>query len=427
MASSWRLCRLGRSAIGQPRGPVISPGIRCRRSSTFYRGLFDAALDMRIAVLASSFYPHVGGVEELVLQLSKAYGAKGHDSVILTNRWPPSLPKTEEYEGLAVSRVPMRIPEGPFRARVRYHLSHRSALARALATLRRHGTDVVHVQCVGPNGYFALLAARALKVPLVVTVQGELTMDSGRLYQRSAFANSVLRQLAVEADFVTGCSQKTLSDLESHVGVSLAGKSLRIFNGVDVAAFRRAAPHRRPHPYVLGLGRLVPQKGFDLLIRAFSQARARSHDLIIVGDGPERQALETLARRPDLDGRVFFTGNVGRDDVKALFRGCSFFVLPSRADEGLPLVTAEAMAAGKAIVASTVGGVPESVVDMRTGLLVPGDDVPALAAAISRLAEDDELRGRLGAGGSRRADQFDWPGLADQYLGVFMEVVRRRG
>lgn len=377
---------------------------------------------MNIAIFASAFYPHLGGVEELVRQLAHAYRNKGHNVIILTNRWPRSLPAYEEFEGMPLYRFAFRVPEGDLKARLNYRVTHNSILGQVLGVLKKHQIQVLHVQCISSNGYYALLAKRQLGLPLVVTAQGELTMDAGRIYQRSAFMNQVLKELLTEADFVTGCSQKTLDDVEQHTKMSLGAKAKPIFNGANLDDFQKAQVYQHTRPYILGIGRLVPQKGFDVLIRAFAQSHIDSHDLIIAGEGTERAALAQLVAELGVSDRVSFYGPADRPAAMALFKGCSFFALPSRADEGLPLVSVEAMAAGKAIVASRVGGTPESVQDGKNGIIIPREDVDALAAALTRLAQDNGLREQFAKANALRAKEFSWSAIADQYLEVYRSV-----
>ena len=378
---------------------------------------------MNIAIFASAFYPHVGGVEELVRQLAHAYKAKGVHAIVLTNRWPRSLPTYEEYEGIPVYRLAMRVPEGNFKARLNYQLTHKMLRKEMLRILQQHQIDVLHVQCVSSNGYYALLARQALHLPLVVTTQGERTMDAGQLYQKSAFMNQVLRSLLAEADYITACSKNTLDDVERYFGKSFGERAKPVYNGINLQDFEPGKPYVHPKAYILGIGRLVPQKGFDVLIKAFAQAEVMDHDLLIAGEGPERTALEQLAQQQGLKERVRFLGRADRQTAIALFKGCVFFVLPSRL-EPQGIVNLEAMAAGKAVVASNVGGVPEIVRAGETGLLVPGEDVDALAQSMGRLVADEGLRARLGMAGRLRSQQFDWPVIAEQYLNIYRAVER---
>lgn len=373
---------------------------------------------MNIAIFASAFYPHVGGVEELCRQLAHSYRAAGHECIVLTNRWPRSLPRYELYEGIPVYRLAMRVPEGNLKTRVNYRLTHPLIRREMISILRRHRIDVLHVQCVSSNGYYALLAKRELGLPLVVTAQGERTMDAAGLYEKSPFANRVLRELLNEADYVTACSEATLQDLRDWYGDDLHGRSQVIYNGIRLADFEGVEPYSHPRPYILGIGRLVPQKGFDVLLEAFAEAKLASHDLLIAGEGAERKALMEQAARLRLGERVRFLGRADRATAVALFKGCSFFVLPSRM-EPQGIVILEALAAGKAVIASRVGGVPEIVEDGETGSLVHPENADALAEQLTRLGTASGLRSSLGAAGRSSAAKYDWVRIADEYVMVY--------
>jgi glycosyltransferase involved in cell wall biosynthesis len=281
---------------------------------------------------------------------------------------------------------------------------------------------LIHVQCVGANGLYALAARKALGLPLVLSVQGERTMDAAAVYERLPSLNRALRALINEACAITACSRDTLADLEQWWGQPLGARASVMYNGIRLEDFEGVAPHVHPRPYLLAIGRVVAQKGFDILIEALVRARLESHDLLIAGDGPERAALEKQARETGLARRVHFLGRADRQKAIALFKGCAFFVLPSRM-EPFGIVNLEAMAAGKAVVASRTGGVPEVVLDDETGLLVPPGDPAALAAAISRLVADEPLRQRLGAAGRRRVTDFTWPAIARAFHEIYAEAL----
>jgi colanic acid/amylovoran biosynthesis glycosyltransferase len=154
-------------------------------------------------------------------------------------------------------------------------------------------------------------------------------------------------------------------------------------NGVDRHAVDAGVPETPPR--IVAIGRLVPKKGLDVLVRAAACVDAQVE---IVGDGPERARLEAMA-----NGRVRFTGALPHREALARLRGASAFVLPCRElpdgdRDGLPVALVEAMSAGVPVVTTPVGGIPELVRDGETGLLVaPGDDA-ALAAAVQRVLDD---------------------------------------
>lgn len=379
---------------------------------------------MNVAIFASAFYPHIGGVEELVRQLAREFKRRGISTVILTNRWPRSLSRYELYEGVPVYRLAMRTPWPGFKARFTHLLTHALIRRQMIGILRKHEIELLHVQCVSGNGYYALAASRALGLPLVVTTQGERTMDATQLFQRSEFMRRTLRELMGEADYVTACSKDTLRDMEAFYGQPFGDRAEVIYNGIDASEFDGNIRHQHARPYILGIGRLVPQKGFDVLIKAFAKAQIESHELLIAGEGPERSALEELSRTLGVKQRVHFVGRADRAKVVALFNGCSFFVLPSRL-EPLGIVNLEAMAAGKAVIASDVGGVPEIVRDGETGMLIPCEDISALGNAMRRMASDEEMRQRMGAAGRVQAESFCWPRIADSYEWIYRNLLSR--
>jgi glycogen(starch) synthase len=373
---------------------------------------------MNVAIFASAFHPSLGGVEELVRQLAHEYRRQGIRTIVLVNRWPRTLPAAEMIEGIPVYRLSMRMPEYNFRVRLNYALGYLPARTRMLRILRRHKIDLLHVQCVSVNGHYASIAARALGLPLVVTSQGERTMDAEHVFEKSPFLNSVLRRLLAKADLITACSRETLEDLERYSQSSFGARGTVIYNGICTADFNGAEPYQHPQPYILGIGRLVRQKGFDVLIEAFAASGIDSHDLLLAGEGAERLELRRLTRRLQIEKRVQFLGRADRATVVALFRGCAFFVLPSR-QEPMGIVNLEAMAAGKAVIASRTGGVPEIVADGETGLLLPPGNVESLAAAMRRLTADAPLRERLGAAGRERVRRYTWEAVASSYRQIY--------
>ncbi len=380
---------------------------------------------MNIAIFASAFYPHFGGVEEACRHLALEYGRRGHQAHVITTRHPSDLPAQETTQDVAVWRFPFEMPRARPAGLARFagaFPAERRAVADLIRSLR---TDVVHVQCVGPNGFYALWAAQDAKVPLVVTTQGERTMDAGQLYQKSLAANWTLKRLLRRADYVTACSQQTLDDAKAFAGSKVA-ESRAVYNGIDLSEFDAdTTPYFHPRPYILGIGRVVPQKGFDLLIDAYARLVYRlpgAPDLIIAGDGPERERLEVQAEALGLSERVHLIGRADRTQAVRLFQGCEGFVLPSR-QEPQGIVSLEAMACAKPIVAARVGGVPEIVLDGETGLLFPGGDAVALADTLEKMLADPAHAARMGRAGRARAEaHFTWKRIADQYFEIYDQV-----
>jgi glycosyltransferase involved in cell wall biosynthesis len=274
----------------------------------------------------------------------------------------------------------------------------------------------VHVIGAGPQSAYLAALHRLLRAHLVFTAQGELAFDAQDVFTRSSSLRAGLRRMLRVADAVTACSEYVLRELTAFAPIR--APACVVPNGVEPADFADATPASRNRPYVLGVGRLVPQKGFDVLLDACASPRLAGLDLVVAGDGRERARLSDRAATLGLAERVELTGALGRRALAQLLAGARAFALTSRAEPfGIALL--EAMAAGVPAVATRAGGVPEFARDEHNALLVPPDDSTELAAALERLDADAALRVRLVEGGRRTANELSWERIADRYLEVY--------
>ena len=191
-----------------------------------------------------------------------------------------------------------------------------------------------------------------------------------------------------------------------------AARIRHIYNGLNLAEFGRTHFSCNP-PLILGVGRLIAKKGFADLIRACGliAERGKSFRCEIIGEGPLEDELRGQIERLNLQDRVALSGARPMGEVRRRLIAANVFVLPSIIDpdggmDNLPTVIMEAMATGLPIVSTTIGGIPEMVVENETGFLVQPGDVAALADAIEQVIDDRLLAQRLGQGGYERAQQL---------------------
>ncbi len=194
--------------------------------------------------------------------------------------------------------------------------------------------------------------------------------------------------------------------------------------GLDPTQSALAAVTTPARAQILCVGRLVPEKGQAVLIRAFSRLREAERDieLVLVGDGPSAAGLRRLADELGVAPHVTFTGALGQDEIAGRYAAASMFC-SSSFSEGLPVVLMEALACGCAVVATAIAGVSELIDDGESGLLVAPGRVDQLAQAMGRLLDDEELRTRLARNGRQRViDDFDVRRSAAQLERFFARI-----
>jgi glycosyltransferase involved in cell wall biosynthesis len=388
----------------------------------------------RIALLPSSYPPSLGGVEELTRHLALALVEGGDQVEVWTLHPDDAKPETVEIrDGLVVRRLPMPMPATNWTALGRTAATGPRTLFSLRSAVDAFRPDVLHVQCFGPNGAYATALSHLTGIPLVVTLQGETMMDDTDIFEISTVLRASLRRAIKRAAAVTACSAFTLADAERRFGLPV-GEGMVIFNGVKLDVDGgpdgtlppfTPVPDDPDRPYVLGLGRVVEKKGFDLLLRGYAAMAPdrRTADLVIGGAGAALEGLEALAHELGIAEQVHFVGRLDRDQVASAMAGATVFVMPSRL-EPFGIVLLEAWRAGVAVVATTWGGPPEFVTDGVDGVLVDPFDADRVAAALSDLLADADRRRAIAAAGRRRVQAFGWPTIADEYRAVYRSVMR---
>jgi phosphatidyl-myo-inositol alpha-mannosyltransferase len=361
---------------------------------------------MRVALACPYAWDDPGGVQVHVRELAEYLRAGGHEVLVLA----PVRRRADESYVRPVGR-PLDI---------RYNASNapidpRPWSRRAVATeLGRFGPQVVHVhEPLSPStGMWATLEARA---PVVATFHSAAARS--RLFDLAA---PVLRRVARRIAIRMAVSESAAAFARARLG----GRFEIVPNGTDVSRFADArAADLGGGAKILFVGRLDARKGFPVALRAFSLL-ARDHDdlrLIVVGDGPERDAVASLT--PEVRARVEMLGAVANEALPTYHAACDVFVAPALSGESFGMVLVEAMAAGLPVVASAIEGYRDVVRDGVDGVLVPPRDPKALAAAVGAIVDDPALGARLAAGGRERAATFDWSQVGAQVLARYERAV----
>jgi glycosyltransferase involved in cell wall biosynthesis len=359
----------------------------------------------------SGFPPDLGGVERLAALVVPELARRGVDVLVVANTADREVSELE-YCGVPVTRVPSR------RALATRDLSMIGASTRRVAELKEQfQPDLVHVHFSDPSVHLHLTTATP-STRTVLTFHNSLaTAVLGSATNGSLFVRAV-----AAADAITGVSEAVLPSTLRDAAARDGRLVTVIPNGIAIG--KDPGPSPSP-PEVLAVGRLIPAKGFDVLLRAFARSRARTRGtgLRIVGTGSEADALAQLAT--ELDVAVEFTGALPHAVVADEYRRASLVVMPSRR-EGHPLVAIEAAAAGRPVLGSDIPAMTEVVVDGVTGALVPGNDPDALALALDGLLEDPARLARLGAAARRRAvAEYSLDVCVERHLALYRTVLDR--
>lgn len=288
--------------------------------------------------------------------------------------------------------------------------------------------DIVHAHWVVPNGVLVADAARTSHVPLVLTLHGTdvsiaeknplARLATRRAFEQSAAIAAVSGHLGRRA---VSIGAQTSNTFIVHSGVRLD----RFSPDVSAAGIREELGVPLDAFLVLGVGRLLEAKGFAYLVEAVD--RVPGVHILIVGDGPQRRDLETMAGDRHLP--VTFAGAMGRERLPRLFAAADAVAVPSIVDrsgqaDGGPVTVLEALASGRPLVATRIGVAGDVVIDGVNGLMVAERDVAALAAALERLRDDEGLRARLAAAARHTAThQLGWEHAAREYQQLYERCI----
>jgi glycosyltransferase involved in cell wall biosynthesis len=406
---------------------------------------------MKVLMVTSSYPLFEGdGTAPLIEEIARSVTARGHQVDIVLPEHPTlkrsgeprlrffpfayaPLPELNVW-GYALSMTADRDPKwktvlvAPFAIR---------ATSRAVRNrLNAESYDVVHAHWLVPDGFLSLGPAVAAGKPLVISLHGSDVFAA----ERHGLVRFAARRVFAAAGAVTACSSD-LRDRALRLGAR-AGETRTVPYGVDAQFFGSAAPsstgrralmrHRLGGSWsktlVVAVGRLVEKKGFAHLIEALRDAP--DVHLAVVGDGDLHSALSACSRASG--SSVTLAGRFNRTEIKEALECADLVAVPSIIDskgnvDGLPNTLLEAMAAGKAIVASRVAGIPDVITDGIEGVLVPPRDAPSLREALTRLARDPQRRAELGEAAMRRVSRdLTWGRVAANLEECYVQALAKR-
>lgn len=382
---------------------------------------------MKVLIISSKYFPAVGGLETAVRAVSNEFLFQGHEVLIITNRFSRKLCSEEKIGGIPVRRF--FFTDYPpktgnfwiwFKYLVRLVIVPIESL-RFISTIKKFGPDIVHLHYVGAPALYVLGAKKRLSFPLVISVHGSDVED---FISKQSFQKKRLLCTLQQADFVTANAEHLMRKM-TDAGVIKNHKGSVIPMGFSSEDYNKAAAYSSSVPYLFAAGRFIHKKGFDVLIHAFSRLIKKADypgNLLIAGAGEELGNYRRLCEEMKLKERVVFLGLLDSQTLAGVMKGCDLFVVPSR-EEAFGIVVLEALYAGKKVVASRAGGIPDIMKDnpqMLTSVNDPEDLAEKLHQAINKTLcwnaiDPEELKRK-----------YSWRRVADDYLKVYQSLLKRK-
>ena len=383
---------------------------------------------MKVLFLTHNFPRYDGDIAgNFLLRFASALGRNGVDVRVVAPA-EPGLDENARFNGTGVARfhyAPRRYETlaygGNMAEQVRDSWSARFTLLgflgaefrAAVRERREFQPDLIHAHWWFPSGLVGTWLTKLSNTPLVTTMHGtDVRIARSISMSRPAFRHVLQNSRAITA----------VSKWLAHEAQSLVSTPSAVVAPMPVATELFTPGGLRNTGTLLFVGRLTPQKGLDVLLQAMAKVR-QTLTLDVVGDGPERPALENLARELGIADRVRWHGAQPQPALVDFYRRASALVVPS-ADEGLGLVAVEAMLCETPVVAFASGGLPDVVQHERTGFLVNERSPDELAAAIEQLLAMPDAGKALGAAGRMHAlSTFAPESVARRYIDIYQQVI----
>ena len=378
---------------------------------------------MRLLLINYEYPPLGGGAGNATKNIARELAALGHEVEVLTSSFK-GLPAREDHDGYKVRRLPVlrRYEDRCSRIEMAVFMAVSSLGVLTRRGARRPDAAIAFFGMPGGPAAWVLKALR--NVPYVVSLRGgdvpgfqpydlatmhRLTRPAIRFFWRQAKA------VVANSRGLKDLAMKSAPDGVA-VQVIPNGVDTRCFSPSEGSEDEEDARLRTQRTRLLFVGRVVFQKGLDILMSALAELpHSARWNLTIVGDGGDRDSLEEQAQALGISGRIHFEGWRSKENICQAYRDADVFVLPSR-DEGMPNAVLEAMSSGLPVIATRIAGSEELIEDGRSGLLVEPESVAELSASLAKLIDDPVWRRKMGRRGRERVEaEYTWRSVAEAY------------
>jgi len=362
---------------------------------------------MKIAIIVNFFPPKwLAGTEIATYHMAEHLAKRGHEVHIITSL-DDDLVENSYEKGFHIHRIPV------IRIRTIGLIFFWTDIFR---TIKKIDPDIVHAQSL-IFAIPALISKKFLKIPYVVWGQGS------DIYIRNWFMKVVSKTIIKNADSALALTKSMREVMQAIYNCDIPV----VPNGIDIEDYSDRPDKQdseTPRKRILFVGRLDPVKGVQYLLKAMKIVSKVLPEakLILVGDGEERENLESLTNTLGLSDRVDFVGRISHEEIPDYLYQADIFVLPSLS-EGFPLVILEAMACGLPIVATRVGGVPDIIEDGVNGYLVESGDFQEMAKKIIFILENEPLKLLISKNNRIKVQEFEWKNVINQLEQIYFKVI----
>ena len=374
---------------------------------------------MKIILLSSRFFPHIGGVEKVIAELANNLSKQNEVIVVSSlDTFNGNFFKVEEtisnHEKYKLKRIWMNVPRSligwvsfPYRV-----VMGSFSLIRFL---KLEKPDVINFHFLDDVSFYIWFSRFFYKTPLIVNVHG----NDLHVFSNKSIYRFFISRLLSESDRIVVNSQYMMNDLLNLFNLAKSKVSI-IPNGIDFEYIKKLNSKRYiENEYIFFVGRFVHKKGLDVLINAFNEIKNKKIKLVIEGKGEERDNITKLIDDLDLSDRVILSGGKFSEEEKFMYmKGALIGVMPSRV-EPFGIVALEYLSCQTPLIASKTGGLIDLLKDKENCLFFNNEDIEDLKTKIENLIRDKELREELSKNGLNLAANYTWDKVSDKYLKLY--------
>lgn len=379
---------------------------------------------MKILLINYEYPPLGGGGGVASEKLAKGWAQLGHEVHVLTTK-APDLPPCEKRGGVNIYRVPVLSRKESSAASLLSLITFPlTAIPKGISLCLKNKYDVVNTHFAVPTGPAGFVLSKLFKIPNVLSLHGADIYDPTRKYSphQNKVLGYVVRFILNTADAVVAQSSNTKENAKKYFHPNKEITVIPLaFEKPEIEFRVKRQELSGEGVRLVSVGRLVERKGYKYLLEAMTKLPVNVN-LRIIGDGPQKEELGSLAKKLDISERVKLLGFVSEEEKYRELANSDLYVLSSL-HEGFGIVLQEAMEVGLPIVATNWGGQTDFLADGENALLVPPGDPEALVTAIKKLLDNQELMRKMRNNNKEKVKQFYIPNVAKQYLELFDKMI----